>query len=675
MSSQSSSDMVPRSVRKPGLLPEGKFIVGRIVEKSSRSSGTYHCGTGSFGPNASQTAGTGTRAAPSQTGKAASKGKKGKGKKGKSAGAHSDVVLEFYLCGGTSCNDVILVEAWDADVRARLEPLASQGSCVRIGKCLVVAHSDKTKWFSTSRAPVYLKALPATTMVETADVPSYPAYHPVTPLSSIVKLDPKTMMCVVGRVVKIAPVRHVSSADGDGEVAVSDVMLRAHDDVIKVSFWRETAHLPERTPCLREGLLVMVSAVAKQLPGKHMDLRSNAGLRAVGRTAFHECPAALRDGLESTPSSVDGARMWTPDGAQRKDYSTAKSDWTTLSVLDALLKTVHVRDLQKVFQVPSVHMELEDAPIYMACAKCFKAWADVEWPPCYCWSAHCPAEARKPRWRAKLILRDGTASLKATCFDAFQSVVDVAAVESGTDFATAEQWGDEAVVAKCMSYVGAVPLTVRLSVDADPWSERMQATVHLVQKTYEPGSDQTQISVSHPMKNSVRLASTEGSCPPCELADSSYDEALGLTVIDGVALQCFRGLVKVCDPPPESESDEVSRDICCAFDASKKFEMLARDDDGQMRLRAIDQDAYVHAVLSWESEGKLSAAAFIVIAGRAEGFKQFFKREVELQKAAVAEGPSFVSAIDSTPRGIVSAAEQANFTSPPDWKERTTVAE
>ena len=482
------------------------------------------------------------------------------------------------------------------------------------------------------------------------------------------------MMCVAGRVLKIGPVKHVTSADGEGEVAVSDVMLRAHDDVIRVSFWRETAHMPGRTPCLREGELVMVSAVAKQMPGKHMDAKSNAGLRAVGRTAIHECPAALRESLESTPSSSDGARMWTPDGPERKDYSAAKSDWTTLSVLHALLKTDQVSDLEKVFDVPSVHVELEAAPVYMACAKCFKAWAHVEWPPCQCWPA-ASAEARTPRWRAKLVLRDATASLKATCFDAFQSVADVAAAESRTAFTTPEQWQDEAVVSACMSYVGAVPLTVRLSVDTDPWSERMQATVHLVQKTCEPGSGQAQCSVSHPLKNSVCLAPTEGSCPPCELAGCSYDEALGLTVIDGVALQCFRGLVKVCDPPPESESDEVTRDICCAFDASKKFEMLARDDDGQMRLRTIAQDAYVHAVLSWESEGQLSAAAFIVIGGSDEAFKAFFAREVELQKQAVAEGPSFAAGMASTPRGLLAQAELSNFTTPPVWKKRKTVAD
>ena len=57
-----------------------------------------------------------------------------------------------------------------------------------------------------------------------------------------------------------------------------------------------------------------------------------------------------------------------------------------------------------------------------------------------------------------------------------------------------------------MACVGAVPLTVRLTVDADPWSERMQATVHLVENTYEAFGDGAQGSVTHPLKTTVRLA-------------------------------------------------------------------------------------------------------------------------------------------------------------------------
>ena len=97
---------------------------------------------------------------PSQgavTGKAKGKGKPGK--KGSSKGGPSDTILEVYLCGGSSPGDVMLFEVWEEDSRQRLKPELQVGSTVRIGKVLVVSHTDKTRWFTTSRSPTYLKAV------------------------------------------------------------------------------------------------------------------------------------------------------------------------------------------------------------------------------------------------------------------------------------------------------------------------------------------------------------------------------------------------------------------------------------------------------------------------------------------------------------------------------------
>ena len=140
----------------------------------------------------------------------------------------------------------------------------------------------------------------------------------------------------------------------------------------------------------------MLSAVAKQVPGKNMDPKTSAGLRAMVRTAAHPCPDALRESLAATPSDADGGYMWSGEGAERKDFSAAKANWVTLSVLEALMMTGHVRDLDRVFQVASVIVELEAAPVYMACSKCNKAWADPGWLPSQCWSK-ASAEARIPR--------------------------------------------------------------------------------------------------------------------------------------------------------------------------------------------------------------------------------------------------------------------------------------
>ena len=375
-------------------------------------------------------------------------------------------------------------------------------------------------------------------------------------------------------------------------------------------------------------------------------------------------PASLRQSLESTPATADGAVVWTPDNLQRKDYSTAAADWMPLSVLHALCNAGQVRDIQKVFQVPSVHIELESAPTYMARMKCVKAWADPEWPPCAC-SPQASVDARKARWRAKLVLKDGTASLKATCFDAFQSVVDIAAAEAGTGpAATPQEWKDETVVAKAMSCVSAVPLTVLVTVGSDAWTENMHATVQLVQKTYSSAG------VCHPMKALVRLAPTQGACPPCELSQTSYDEALGLTVIDNIALHCFRCLVKVCDAPLASGAGEAAREISCVFGADQKYQVTVQDGDAGMRLREVAKDAHIHAVFSWESSDRLAVIAFVVVTDILDSFQQFFARDVELQREATRAGPSFKPGIEDTPGRVASAAERADLTSPPAWKVR-----
>ena len=77
----------------------------------------------------------------------------------------------------------------------------------------------------------------------------------------------------------------------------------------------------------------------------------------------------------------------------------------------------------------------------------------------------------------------------------------------------------------------------------------------------------------------MRLAPTQGVCPPYELSQTSYDEALGLTVIDNIAVHCCRGLVKVCDAPLASGAGEAAREISRVFSADQKYQVTVQDDD------------------------------------------------------------------------------------------------
>ena len=106
-----------------------------------------------------------------------------------------------------------------------------------------MGHTDKTRWYTTSPAPVFLKALPETTLERIQDEPAYLGYHPVTPIASLHLLPPRSSVCAAGRVVEKTEVRRVNTSDGETDVAT--LTLRSGDDAVRVHFWRETTRLLE----------------------------------------------------------------------------------------------------------------------------------------------------------------------------------------------------------------------------------------------------------------------------------------------------------------------------------------------------------------------------------------------------------------------------------------------
>ena len=77
---------------------------------------------------------------------------KGKGK-GKSAKKGTSEGFEAYLVSGPTPGDVIMCEAWEPGVRARVKELATTNKCVRLSNYLVKAHNTKTSVWTTSRCP------------------------------------------------------------------------------------------------------------------------------------------------------------------------------------------------------------------------------------------------------------------------------------------------------------------------------------------------------------------------------------------------------------------------------------------------------------------------------------------------------------------------------------------
>ena len=611
---QQGRDKLPRDIRAPGPL-RNDAVVGRILFVESRSLGSA-AATGSQAP--SQVAATGG-------GKTQGKGK------GKAKGARSDAVLEITLCGGKSPADVMMFQAWEPDVRARLQGSAGVGDTVRIRRGLVVAHTDKTRFHCTSRSPMFLKALSDTTMERIEDKPEFLKYHPTTPISSLPLLAPRSLVCLAGRVVEPGNVQEVDTPDGDTGVPVAHLALRVSGDVIRVNFWRETASMVES---LGKGDLTFLWGVAKQWPKDGEDSKTQVELRATARTRVLTCPEPLPDTLASTPADLSGAKIWSARLSKKiKDYADAEGTSMSLSVLEGLMASKVIRDLHRVFEVPSVFLEFGSQLTYPGCGTCLKAWREEGRTPC-----QCSAAQRVHLWRARLGLRDATGQVQAVCFKALESVVEVYGDVSSDAEKAPEHFGSEEIAEHLASCVAAVPFTARITVAPDGYKEAMEATVQLLTPTFSTAG------VKHPLKPVVQIGQAAGACPPFHLAQTAYSEGIGMTEAEGKAYESFRALVTFADDAVGLGADGcTAREVHCVFDAGEaalKYRLEA-DGDGSVAqaLGSAEKRSSAHVLLAWRSTEVIGVIAMLPVPVESlAAFGNFFAREVELCKDSAARG-------------------------------------
>ena len=284
-------ERLPRDIRQPGPLRQDT-VVARILFIEDRS-------VRKEGPASQEVDATQDRPASQVRASGTGKAKQGRGKGKKGKGLRSDVVLEITLCGGKSPADVIMFQAWEHDVRTRLRGSGDVGDTVRIAGALVQAHTDKTRFYTTSRTPMFLKAQSGTTMTRIDDKPEFLTYHPITPISSLPLLPPRSLVCLAGRVVEATEVAFVETTDGETDVPVAHLALRNGDDVIRVNFWRGTADLLKGWT---KGVPILVVGVAKQYPKTGQDQSTQVELRAAPRTQLLTCPEPLAAVLTDAPS-------------------------------------------------------------------------------------------------------------------------------------------------------------------------------------------------------------------------------------------------------------------------------------------------------------------------------------------------------------------------------------
>ena len=99
------------------------------------------------------------------------------------------------------------------------------------------------------------------------------------------------------------------------------------------------------------------------------------------------------------------------ESGQRRNYEDEKTEWSSLSVLAAMSSSQQQRQIDTLFDVPSVFVGLPDSVSYPGCGECVKAWHEA--PSCDC-------NGQRIRfWKAVLSLRDSTAQIQATIFESF----------------------------------------------------------------------------------------------------------------------------------------------------------------------------------------------------------------------------------------------------------------
>ena len=283
------TDVMPNSIAQPGQMKD-QALVGRVVSKKVREIFQNTMGSGRAGG----------KVGGKDKGKGKGKGKASGKDKGKSkAKGKADVtkVLEVNLSGGDSGADVILFEVYDQSQGheriAEFDAVMQEKQPVRLTKAQVLAHTEKTRPYTTSRLDFYLKAVPATKAEPVADgtLLSHVAdWHPLTSLKALHRLADRSLVCVAGVLLPPVPVMKQVPVEKDGskeEVDVSNAKLKCGTDIIQLSFWRQHA---DQLTGFSVGRVLYIEAGMKAFHAE-----KGLAIRAGTRTVVSYAPQALEE--------------------------------------------------------------------------------------------------------------------------------------------------------------------------------------------------------------------------------------------------------------------------------------------------------------------------------------------------------------------------------------------
>jgi len=283
-------------------------------------------------------------------------------------------------------------------------------------------------------------------------------------------------------------------------------------------------------------------------------------------------------------------------------------------------------------------------------------------------------------WKAHLNLLDATGQLRVTAFDAMQAFAQCHADGDPTLLQpNAYHEAPEQVKALMMS-IAAVPFTALLSFEDSDFSETMEAHVHSVKPTFRSAA----ATPRHPLKPLLRCSSRMLGCPPCALSETRFEAGIGMSVVaGGGAVLMFRAFLELADKPGgvQRESDtspacRVTRKVFCGLRGEEEVQTYQITQEGAIdevtHLQGPKKGDFVHCLLAWRSQTRLSVLAFTAIDKESNvAFRNFFHAE----KTTLEAGAESVlpDAAISTPTRTAAAASQAAraLASPTRWGSPT----
>ena len=619
---------------------------------------------------------------------------KGKGKKGakqNKGSKKSDECVEIYLNGGETPADVMVLTAWDEAARTNLLAVAKKGALMKVNKVFIKEHTENSAKWTTSRHSL-CGVVDSSSVVSAYDgAATWLGYHPTTRIPSLQFLPHNTFVCIAGMVLSPGPVQTRQSVDGQ-DVPVTNFHIRAKDGMVKVEAWREFSDYAKQVTA---GQIYFFENMKKISPDPK-DL-SRSVVRYQKSTSHYGCDEALTEEIKSvTADSHEGATTISPTIHKntRRDaesYKVVEAEWVSLSVVANIIAGKESRSLEGAVQVPSVLLKPVGEKItYLACAACGKSVYETK-------SCQCETTETEVRFKAKLRMEDNTYQVNATIFEAMDSIVKLHA-DGDIDKEKPKYYHEEqAHVDEFSMAVEAVPCTVLLAFQENSYTEQIEVSVKAVEPTFNVKAAATR----HPMKPILRCAQTLGSsstCPACAVADTSFEEGAGVTLVPGGSCQKFRALLKVEDKQAVTQRVEdgarvedsspavrCSRKVSCALRGDASTATYTVNAVGPLsfatRLLTPRKGELLHAIVSWKSTTQLALLAFVVAAESPEeatAFAKFFEKETNLVKIAAEEpSKSLVEfASEDTPTKKLTAAKQAarDLASPEPWAKRTRCA-